>query len=220
MKKFLIFYGSYGGGHLSAAKAIKSYIEKNCSDCLVEMVDCIEYINKIINKLTTTAYSEMAKKAPWAWKKVYYSAEKGILSKVSNTTNKLVSHKLEKLIRLFNPDLIISTHPFSSQMCTILKKKKRISCKIATVMTDFHIHNQWLINSDEMDYYFVANSKMKEDMMKLAIDSYKIFVTGIPVSERFLENFKKETIFNEFSLSTNKKTILFFAGRRIWFRKK
>ena len=28
MKKILIFYGSYGGGHLSAAKAIKAYIEE------------------------------------------------------------------------------------------------------------------------------------------------------------------------------------------------
>lgn len=216
MKKILIFYGSYGGGHLSAAKAIKSYLEKNHSDYSIEMIDCIEYINKVVNKLTTTAYSEMAKKAPWAWKKVYYSAEKGILSKVSNASNQLMSHKLGKLIQQIQPSLIISTHPFASQMCTILKKKKRLPCKVATIMTDFHIHNQWLINSEEMDYYFVANSQMKEDMLQLGIDGYKIFVTGIPVSERFLENFSRETILKEFQLSTKKKTILFFAGRRIW----
>ena len=127
MKKIIIFYGSYGGGHLSAAKAVKSYIEKNYSNYSVEMIDCIEYINKFVNKLTTTAYSEMAKKAPWAWKRVYYSAEKGILSKVSNTSNQLMSHKLGKLIQKIQPSLIISTHPFSSQMCTILKRKKKIN---------------------------------------------------------------------------------------------
>ena len=216
MKKILVFYVSYGGGHLSAAKAVKAYIEKNYSNYSVEMIDCIEYINKFVNKLTTMAYSEMAKKAPWAWKRVYYSAEKGILSKVSNTSNQLMSHKLGKLIQKIQPSLIISTHPFSSQMCTILKKKKKLTCKIATVMTDFHIHNQWLINSEEMDYYFVANSQMKEEMLQLGIDNYKIFVTGIPVSERFLEDFSKETILKDFELSTNKKNILFFAGRRIW----
>lgn len=216
MKKILIFYGSYGGGHLSAAKALKAYIEKNHSDYKVEMIDCIEYINKTINKLTTTAYSEMAKKAPWAWKRVYYSAEKGALSRVSNVSNKLMSHKLGKLIHQFQPDLIISTHPFSSQMCTILKKKKQLPCKVATIMTDFHIHNQWLINSEQMDYYFVANSQMKEDMLQFGIDNYKVFVTGIPVSERFLENFSKTNILNEFQLFPDKKTILFFAGRRIW----
>ena len=29
MKKILIFYASYGGGHLSAAKSIKQYIDEN-----------------------------------------------------------------------------------------------------------------------------------------------------------------------------------------------
>ena len=29
MKKIMIFYGSYGGGHLSAARSIKEYIETN-----------------------------------------------------------------------------------------------------------------------------------------------------------------------------------------------
>lgn len=212
MKNILIFYGSYGGGHLSAAKAINAYIEQNYSDCKVEMIDCIEYINKTVNKLSTAAYSQMAKKAPWAWKKVYYSAEKGVLSKVSNASNHLMSHKLKKLIDKFQPNIIISTHPFSSQMCTILKKKKQLPCKVATIMTDFHIHNQWLINSDYMDYYFVANSQMKEEMLQLGIDDYKIFVTGIPVSERFLEDFCKDDICKEFKISTDKKNILFFAG--------
>ena len=80
-------------------------------------------------------------------------------------------------------------------------------------MTDFHIHNQWLIHSDYIDYYFVANSKMKEDMLHFGIDYYKIFVTGIPISERFLEKFSKSEILREFHLSEDKKTILFFAGR-------
>ena len=64
MKKILIFYGSYGGGHISAAKSIKQEIEENYKDIEVKMVDCIEYINKYINKLTTEAYKELAKKAP------------------------------------------------------------------------------------------------------------------------------------------------------------
>ena len=32
MKKVLIFYASYGGGHLSAAKSIKQYIDNNYND--------------------------------------------------------------------------------------------------------------------------------------------------------------------------------------------
>ena len=43
--------------------------------------------------------------------------------------------KLLKLLREKNADLIISTHPFSSQMCSYLKRKGKINSKIATIMT-------------------------------------------------------------------------------------
>ena len=62
MKKILIFYASYGGGHLSAAKSISQYLEEHYSDIEIKMVDCVEYVNKALNKLTTAAYREMAKR--------------------------------------------------------------------------------------------------------------------------------------------------------------
>ena len=124
-KNILIFYGSYGGGHLSAAKSIKAFIENNYSDCKVNMIDCIEYINKYVNKVSTSAYKELAKKAPWAWKLVYKDSKNGALAKISTASNKTMAYKLFGLISELNPDIIISTHPFSSQMCGYLKKKKK-----------------------------------------------------------------------------------------------
>lgn len=212
LKKILIFYGSYGGGHFSAAKSIRDYISDHYKDYDVVLIDCIEYINKLVNKLSTTAYNEMAKKAPWAWKKVYFSAEKGVLSKVSNASNSVMANKLGRLILKEKPDLIVSTHPFSSQMCAILKKRGKISTKVATVMTDFHVHNQWIVCSDFINYFFVSNSKLKEELIELGVDSFKIFVTGIPISPRFLDSFDKNLLIQEFGLKKNLFTILFFAG--------
>lgn len=212
MHKILILYGSYGGGHKSAANAIKKHIEENYEENQVEMVDCIEYISKIINKLTIGAYNQMAKKAPWAWKKVYFGSEKGFLSKISNGANKLMAKKLYHLIEEKSPDIIISTHPFATQMVGRLKRKSKINCKVSSIMTDFEIHSQWLQESEYIDAYFVAQVGMKEAMTKLGIDSAKIYVTGIPMSERFLESFNRKEILKEFELEDNKKTILFFGG--------
>ena len=64
------------GGHLSAARSIKEYIETNYKNNEILLVDCVEYVNKTLNKVTTKAYSGMAKNAQWIWKKVYYGAEK------------------------------------------------------------------------------------------------------------------------------------------------
>ncbi len=219
MKKILIFYGSYGGGHLSAARSINEYINENYPNIEVSMIDCIEYINKALNKITVKAYSEMAKNAHWVWKKIYYGSENGTLSKVNDSTQKLLSIKLNKLIQDYNPDLIISTHPFSSHMCAILKKKKKINSKIATIITDYAPHSQWLMYHQYINYFFIAHDGMKDSLLKSGIKEDQIKVTGIPLSNRFLSHYDKEKILSEFSLSPNKKTILFFAGGEQGFGK-
>ena len=94
MKKIVIFYGSFGGGHLSAARSIKEYIDSNYKDTETCIVDCVEYVNKSLNKITTKAYSGMAKNAHWMWKKVYYGAESGAVSKISIRVQKLMAIKL------------------------------------------------------------------------------------------------------------------------------
>lgn len=213
MKKILILYAAYGGGHLSAAKSLKNYIDKNYQNVETNLVDCMKYINKPIEKITTGAYKEMAKKAPWVWKKVYYNSEKGLLGKFSSTTNKFMSHKLLHLFEDYKPDLVISTHPFGTQMTEYLKKKNKVNCKLATILTDFAPHDQWLVGNEYGDYYFVSHEKMKESLIKdFRVDESKVYATGIPLSERFSQKFDSNEIYNLFELDKNKKTILFFGG--------
>lgn len=211
MKKILILYAAYGGGHYSAAKAIKKYLDDNY-EVETTMVDCIEYINKVLNKLTTDAYKEMARKAPSLWGKVYSNSQKGVLGHVSSRTNKVMAIKLKNLIKESNPDLVISTHPFSSQMVSYLKRKGKISCKLVTVLTDFAPHEQWLIGYEYTDGFFVSNDNMKKSIQEYGITSDKIHVTGIPLSERFFQNFDKDSIYSEFNLDKTKPVILFFGG--------
>ena len=84
MKKILIFYASYGGGHLSAAKSIENVINTNYKDTQTKLIDCMKYVNKGVEKLTTAAYRQMAKKAPWAWGHIYSASQKGTTITVSN----------------------------------------------------------------------------------------------------------------------------------------
>lgn len=213
MKKVLIFYAAYGGGHLSAARSIKEYLEeKNSQDVEVELVNCVEYVNKVVNKITTDAYAQMAKTAPWAWGRVYYRSQKGPLAKISDTSNKVMAIKLKKLLDEKKPDIVISTHPFGSQMCSYLKKKNKFDGKIATIMTDYAPHDQWLVGAENVDYFFVSHNGMKEALNNKGIPREKIFVTGIPLSNKFLKHYDKEEILKQFGLSKDKKTVLFFGG--------
>lgn len=212
MKKIIIFYATYGGGHLSAARSIKENIEANYKNVDVKLIDCMLYINKTINTVTTKAYSEMAKKIPRAWGKLYWKSQKGPIAHISTASNKAFSIKLNKLLKSENPDLIISTHPFSSQMCAYLKKLGKLNAKIATVMTDYAPHDQWIVFNEYVDYYFVSHEDMKKQLHEKGISNEKIFATGIPISNRFLLKYDKTKILESFGLSPNKKTVLFFGG--------
>lgn len=212
MKNILIFYASYGGGHLNAAKSIYEHILNHHTDTSIELIDCMKYVNKTVEKLSTVAYREAAKKMPWVWGKIYSDSQKGPLAHLSSRSNKIMAIKLLRLLREKNPDLIISTHPFSSQMCSYLKRKGKITAKIATIMTDFAPHDQWLVGSDFTDYFFVANSKMKDYLISTNIPHDKVFVTGIPLSSRFLKKYNRKEILDKFQLENGKKNILFFGG--------
>lgn len=215
MKKIIIFYASYGGGHLSASKAIQNYINNNYDDVETELIDCMKYVNKTIEKVSTTAYKEMARKAPWAWGKLYFDSQKGPLAQISTRANTLMAIKLSKLLKEKRPDLIISTHPFGCQMCSYLKRKGKIDTDIATVLTDFKSHIQWIVGSDYINYYFVANESIKNELIAKNISPEKIFVTGIPISEKFSLSYDKKEILKNLNFEENKKTILFFGGGKL-----
>lgn len=214
MKKIMISYASYGGGHLSAAKNLKEYIEKNYPDYEVFLFDCMKYINRVIDKVCGSTYSRITTDIPWFWGKIYYHTQEPIFEKILALSNKLLSYKLGKLLKESRPDIIISTHFFVSHMCAILKQKGKITSKLATVITDFgeDPYNEWTSNHEFIDYIFVAHNKIKNKLIEKGINPNKIFDTGIPISDKFLKIYNKTQLLEELGLNEHKKTVLFFGG--------
>jgi processive 1,2-diacylglycerol beta-glucosyltransferase len=212
MKKVLILYAKYGGGHQSAAHSLEDYIKNNYSDVTVETLDCVEYVTPFFSKITTDAYKFMARKANGLWRNIYYNSPKGFWFKLSDLSKKYLAHGLLKKFNEFSPDIIISVHPFGSQVTAYLKEKCKINCKLATVFTDFTTHFQWLIGKEFNDYFFVSNENMKKELLDLNIPEEKINITGIPISSKFTQNMDSEAIYEELHLDNKLKTILFFGG--------
>lgn len=211
MKKVLIFYGSFGGGHFSAGKAIESKL-KNMDNVEAQLIDSIEYVSKRINKIYTGFYSQVVKGFPWFWKRLYLKSEKGTLSKVLYSSNSLTSNKLNKIITDFKPDAIVCTHPYSAQACTHLKKHGKINAKISIIITDYEIHSLWYSKHEFLDNIFVGSNKMKNDLILKNIDPNKVHVTGLPIKKEFNKIYNKKEILNSLKLDTEKETFLFFGG--------
>lgn len=211
--KIMILYASVGGGHYKAADGIRNYILENYPDYNVEMVDALKYTNKLVDKIVINSYVNMARYSPKMWGEIYKFSEKQYsVANFSNMVQKLLSKKLFKLFKNEDPTIVISTHPFVTEMVAILKRNKKTNCKLCVIMTDYASHKFWEIKHQYVDMYFVANEEMKFSLIRNGICEKKINVTGIPIDPAFLRKYNRQEILNEFGLSEDKRTLIIFGG--------
>lgn len=215
-KKIIVFYGSFGGGHLSAAKAIKSKIEEKYKYEVI-LEDALELVNKVMNNISVSFYNLVSKKFPNIWGKMYKDSNKE--NTVSDKTLQFFMDKYKKKllqnIQEINPEYIICTHPFASIMCTNLKKTKKLDKEIYNIITDFEIHTQWYVNHEYMDGFFVSTEDMKSALIEKGVKKEKIYVTGIPIRKEFetdISEKEKEEIKKEYNIPGEKSVAIFAGG--------
>lgn len=207
----LILSASTGGGHMRASKAIQSYMMQQDKNIKVEIVDTLKYINPILNKTVTSGYVCLATKTPKLYGKLYYLSNKE--HRVKNfvsRVNSIFSNKLLPLIYEYKPDIIITTHPFSTEMVSKLKEKNIIDIPLLCVMTDYAPHKTWI--GSDVDAYIVANDDMINEMVELGVDKKNIYSFGIPIDEVFFQEKDKKAVLEELGLNPELPTILMMAG--------
>ncbi len=213
--KFLILYAKVGNGHLKASEAIRDEIKNKFPDSTVFFEDGLEYSGALTNKMIIKGYKNLVKYMPGAYGKMYYntdSKEKSMLEDAYKIINKYLTIRLKKMLRKTAPDVIISTHPFITRMCSYLRRKGKTTASLMTIVTDYGIHNMWVDNSENIDKICVATKEMKEDCTEeYGLKADKVEVTGIPCSDKFLKPIEKDKILRELGLQ-EKTTFLFFAG--------
>jgi len=209
--KVLILSISAGGGHIHAARAIETYIKIKNPNSEVKVIDTLKYINPLIDKVVIGSYLKSIKISPSIFGKLYdfIDSDDGFAN-VSNRFNELMALRIFPLINEFAPDIIISTHFFTTEMLSILKVKNKISIPCICLLTDYSSHSSWI--HSEIDAYVVSNSDMIGELEDKGVDPSIIHDLGIPVNPNFMEKYdKKETLIN-LGLSPNKLTILVMGG--------
>ena len=212
-KKIAILYASFGNGHKATANAIKNKLEKY-GDIEIDLLDYFEYFNKTINSISINFYKNIGNMPESIYSKLYNStSNESFFSNVIPHILKLTGIRLIKYLKQFNPDIVICTHPFATQACAYLKKKKKFNFLLANILTDFEIHRLWYDSPEFIDLFFVSTKDMKNNLIEVgAAKEDQVFVTGIPVREEFSKTYNKDEIYDHFKLDKNKKTITFFCG--------
>lgn len=208
--KVLILSATVGGGHMACANAINDYLSKQ-SSIDVKIADGIELSGHTLNKIIVSSYKFMAKKSPFLFRIIYNLSDK------RNPFCRFISYffykkskKLLSIINSFNPDIIISTHPFCMEMVASLKEKGIITLPLINIMTDYVPHQTWI--NDKVDEYIVAADDMLPEMIDRGVASNKINPYGIPVKSQFFNKYDKDILKHDLDLEPNIPIILLMAG--------
>lgn len=209
--KILILSAATGGGHLRASHAIESYLLENTTDVEVKVVDALKTIHPILDKTICEGYHFLATKTPKMFGLLYQkSNEENPLAQMVPKFNSLFGIRLIPLLEEYQPDVIIATHPFVTEMVSHLKEKGHVKAPLICVMTDYGPHKAWI--SDKVDAYIVSNEDMIPDMEAMGVRREIVFPFGIPVYDVFFDKADKAALLEELGMQRDVLTILIMAG--------
>lgn len=209
--KILILSATTGGGHMSAANALKSYIMSVDSTAEVNIIDTIQVVSPTLNKAVTGGYVYLATKTPKMYGGIYKISDKDTsLNKAVTIANTQVGKKLLPVIEKYEPDVIITTHSFSSEMASIIKGERYIDIPVVSIITDFAPHQTYI--NENVDAYIVSSNEMVEDMVGRGVKREKVYPFGIPVKQEFYKELPKREMLIEEGLDPDLKTVLIMAG--------
>ena len=208
----LILSASIGGGHMKAAETLSNYILSDHKEVEVKVIDTLEYVSPSMNKIVSNGYVFLVRNMNFLYKVFYEDTDrKSLISVLVTKALIIIAKKLLQLIKDFKADVVITTHPFSTEIISILKEDYKIQIPHICIMTDYAAHNTWI--KKNVDGYCVACEDMIGEMVARGVHREKIHPFGIPVSKEFFEGDEKDKsqLINSLGLKQI-RTILIMAG--------
>jgi processive 1,2-diacylglycerol beta-glucosyltransferase len=215
LKRVLLLSAAAGAGHIRAAQAVeKAFVEIGAAggeQREVQHLDVLNYTNKVFRNLYSKAYIDLVNKMPevpgWFYDKLDkpWKNERRRLA-----LDKLNTRPLVKLLRQYQPDLIVCTHFLPAEIVSWLRARERLTSRQVIVVTDFDVHAMWLVHHYE--HYFVAIEEARVYLEALGIPAEKITVSGIPIDPVFGLTKDKQEMRAKHGLAADRTTILLSAG--------
>lgn len=211
LNKVLVLSASSGAGHVRAAQALEKAFLMTGAAKEVRHVDSLDFANPVVRNIYSKGYIDMVNRAPTVLGILYDSADKPWKDEKQRLAfDRLNTLPLVKMLREYEPDLVICTHFLPAEIISYLLCKKKIKTRHAIVVTDFDMHAMWLCR--HFDDYFVAIDETKEHLKRLGVSEERVTVSGIPVDPDFAINKDRQEMRAKYGLHPEFPVILLSAG--------
>ena len=144
--KLLVLYALAGGGHLSAARALKALMEHPGLE--VELQDATVPLGRAFDFCSCDLYRFSAKYVPRAFGFCYRMTDRRSGgSRLMRTAALPFARRLLPILREKNADVIVCAYPLACELVSVLKEKGLLQAKTIHLLTDYGPHAAWITPS-------------------------------------------------------------------------
>lgn len=182
-KKIVILTATFGMGHHSVSKALKSEIERVYYDYDIKIVDIFDIIKPSYKKIAQELYNYLTREFETLYNFFYNYKRESKHNLIDELLYTRYNRRFKDYMDRENPSIIISTFPMTSGFVSRYKTKNDENIPLITVITD--VVDSWEWVHDETNLYFVPTIEVKDMLRLKGVDKDTIMVTGIPVGQAF-----------------------------------
>jgi len=216
-QKLMFLYLKTGGGHLSPARSVAQWIERNHDKSYnVELVDGFTGVSSIVKLIVEDGYRKSQEKATWVFESLYAIHKlKSIAHLSAWLVSKFVAPILERRILADKPDKIVIFHFFLIKPINEIVKRNNLNIPVLTVVTDpFTAHPIWFLDKNQK--FIVFSQQLKNHLVnlkKIPADNVNTFpfILNEKFSNPLSEEFKKQVKL-KLNIPQDSKVILIMGG--------
>ena len=210
--RILILSCNTGGGHNSAAAALKEYFDSKEIFC--EIRDALAFDSRFKSDIISKGDILLYKKAPKLFGWGYRFAENHpskpgyesfLYSIMKSGTEKLYDYLCENDFQA-----VLCTHVFAGMMMTEIRKRYDSDLSFYFVATDYASYPG--IEEVKADAFFIAHKNLIPDYVDYGISEHLIIPIGIPIKRAFYKSLKKERAKELLGLPQDKRVVLLMCG--------
>ena len=182
--KVLILSSATGGGHNAAAAAVREELERRGIECSME--EGLRFASEKISRRVCATYMGVATHAPQFFYRLYRAG--GAISNPRLKSpvyfaNRLYRQKLYDYITQNGFNAVVTTHLFSAEALTSLRRHKKAPFYSVFVATDYTCIP--FVEETECDALVIPHEDLRGEFLRRGVPEEKMYCFGIPVGAAF-----------------------------------
>lgn len=185
MRRILILSASYGEGHNSAARALRTAFAEH-PGVEVEVFDLFAQKAPRLDRLSRRAYLRLINHAPQVWSTFYRWLDRS--PRAPLLLRALGGHVrlLAQVLRTRRPDALVSTYPVYAWLLQQLRASGYSLPPLYTVVTDALTINSLWYRAPSAGW-FVTDDASADFLRRASVPAARIHVSGFPVAAPFAD---------------------------------